>query len=166
MKGGFLVRRMPGHFKRYSGCRGLVRRMPPMEQTRIGCHELKSKTILSYSLIMSYFSDEHISTFNISPESRRTHSPKSVRVHHLTSLVSNAGKNAGRGEGGKGGVGGGWGENLFTSGGSEKGRDTDSEREREREGERERERAARERWKWRGQGIENERATKCEMLMS
>ena len=58
------------------------------------------------------------------------------------------------------------GERIYTSGGSEKGRDTDSEREREREGERERERAARERWKWRGQGIENERATKCEMLMS
>ena len=33
----------PGHFKRYSGCRGLVRRMPLLEQTRFRCHELKSK---------------------------------------------------------------------------------------------------------------------------
>ena len=32
-----------GHFKRYSRCRDLVRRMPVLEQTRFGCHELKSK---------------------------------------------------------------------------------------------------------------------------
>ena len=37
----------------------------------------------------SYFSDEHISTFNSSPVSRRPHSSKSVWMHHLASLVSN-----------------------------------------------------------------------------
>ena len=36
----------------------------------------------------SYFSDEHISTYNSSPESRRPHSSKSARMHHLASLVS------------------------------------------------------------------------------
>ena len=44
--------------------------------------------VISYSLIKSYFSDEHISTFNSSPVSRRPHSSKSVRMHHLASLVS------------------------------------------------------------------------------
>ena len=39
----FLVHQMPGLLKRYSGCRGLVRHMPLLEQTRFGCHELKSK---------------------------------------------------------------------------------------------------------------------------
>ena len=39
-----LVRRMPGHFRRYSGCRGLVRRIPLLDQTRFGCHELKNKS--------------------------------------------------------------------------------------------------------------------------
>ena len=33
-----------GHFKRYSGCRELVRRMSLLEQTIFGCHKLKSKT--------------------------------------------------------------------------------------------------------------------------
>ena len=37
------VRRMPGNCKLYSGCRGSVSRMPLLEQTRFGCHELKSK---------------------------------------------------------------------------------------------------------------------------
>ena len=44
--------------------------------------------IVSYSLIKSYFSDEHISTFNSSPVKCRPHSSKSVRMHHLPSLVS------------------------------------------------------------------------------
>jgi len=39
----YLVRQMPGYFKRYSGCRGLVRRMPLLEQTRFGCPELANK---------------------------------------------------------------------------------------------------------------------------
>ena len=43
VKPPFLLCRIPGHFKRYSGCRGLVRRMPTLKQTRFGCHELKSK---------------------------------------------------------------------------------------------------------------------------
>ena len=34
-----LVRRMPVHFKLYSGCQ-----MPPFEQPRFGFHDLKSKT--------------------------------------------------------------------------------------------------------------------------
>ena len=40
----------------------------------------------------SYFSDEHISTYNSSPESRRPHSSKSARMHHLASLVSKLSK--------------------------------------------------------------------------
>ena len=43
-------------------------------------------------LIKSYFSDEHISTFNSSPESRRPHSSESVRLHHLASLLSKCSK--------------------------------------------------------------------------
>ena len=35
----------PPPFLWYSGCPGLVRRMPLLEQTRIGCHYLKSKNI-------------------------------------------------------------------------------------------------------------------------
>ena len=45
-------------------------------------------TTLRYIVFNRYFSDEHISTFNSSPVSRRPHSSKSVRMHHLASLVS------------------------------------------------------------------------------
>ena len=38
VKNPFLVRQMPGHFKRYSACRVWY------EQTRFECHDLKSKT--------------------------------------------------------------------------------------------------------------------------
>ena len=44
--------------------------------------------VISYSLIKSYFSDEHFLTFSSSPESRRPHSLKSVQMHHLASLLS------------------------------------------------------------------------------
>ena len=43
--------------------------------------------IVSYSLIKSYFSDEHISTFNRSTESR-PHSSKSVQLAWLVSFFS------------------------------------------------------------------------------
>ena len=49
------------------------------------CHQLY---VISYGLIKSYFSNEHPYTFNSFPESRRPHSSKSVRMHHLASLVS------------------------------------------------------------------------------
>jgi len=50
-----LVRHIPGHFKRYSRCRGLVRRIQLLEQTRFGCYELKSKNRTKTVLINRLF---------------------------------------------------------------------------------------------------------------
>jgi len=33
---------MPGHFKQYSECRGLVHWLLLLEQTRFGCHKFKN----------------------------------------------------------------------------------------------------------------------------
>ena len=39
-----LVRRISGYFKRFCGCRGLVRCIiPSLGQIRFGCHKLKNK---------------------------------------------------------------------------------------------------------------------------
>ena len=54
--------------------------------------ECQQLYVISYSLIKSYFSDEHISTFNSSPDSRRPRSSKNVRMHHLASLFSKLSK--------------------------------------------------------------------------
>ena len=58
-------------------------------KTNVGSKAMRCQQlyVVSYSLIKSYFSDAHISTFNSSLESRRPHSSKSVRIHHLAAMV-------------------------------------------------------------------------------
>jgi len=58
----------------------------------IGFTRCQKLYVVPYSLIKSYLSEEHISTFNSSPESRRTNSSKSVWMHHLASLLPNFSK--------------------------------------------------------------------------
>ena len=52
-------------FKRYSGCRGLVRRMPFVEQTRFGCHELKSKNMFYKIYKICLNSSKHLLTYTV-----------------------------------------------------------------------------------------------------
>ena len=61
VKPPFLVRRMPVLFKRYSGCRSLVRRMPLVEQTRFGCLEYKSKN----KCFIGLNSSNHLLTYTV-----------------------------------------------------------------------------------------------------
>jgi len=65
------------------------KRMLEEIQKATRCQQLNA---VLYILIKSYFSDEHISTSNSSPERRRPCSSKNVRMHHLASLFSKLSK--------------------------------------------------------------------------
>ena len=75
---------MPDHFKRYSGCRGLVRRMPLLEQTRFGCHEFKKVNFfLEQNSLNRLFFKKNIVSSNF-----QNILVNSVRIHPIFNFFS------------------------------------------------------------------------------
>ena len=62
-----------------------------VQKANVGRNKCQQRYAVWYSLIKSYFSDDHIPTFS-SPKSRRPYSLERFRMHILASLLSNFSK--------------------------------------------------------------------------